>query len=256
MPFLAPNFRRFNPFLAPNFRKTRIFAPDYQCITNYEKYLKRHIDNKVDCDGNSGQIKTALETLILAGLVYPVTHTSANGIPLGAEINETYRRMIFLDTGLLQSILGLNIADFIATTDMQVINRGAIAEIFVGNEIIKSSPCYEPRSLYCWHREKSGSNAEVDYVVQLGDKIRPIEVKSGIKGQCKACVFSSNRKASTTESAHHSKTFRVMTTSGYIRFMLSKIYSNKEIRYHYRMAGEDGGITCRQSAIPSLASDC
>ena len=181
-PFLAPNFRRFNPFLAPNFRKTSIFAPDYQCITNYEKYLKRHIDNKVDCDGNSGQIKTALETLILAGLVYPVTHPSANGIPLGAEINEKYRRMIFLDTGLLQSILGLNIADFIATTDMQVINRGAIAETFVGNEIIKSSPCYEPRSLYCWHREKSGSNAEVDYVVQLGDKIRPIEVKSGIKG--------------------------------------------------------------------------
>ena len=39
-------------------------------------------------------------------------------------------------------------------------------------------------------------------------------------------------------------------------FMLSKIYSNKEIRYHNRMAGEDGGITCRQSAIPSLASDC
>ena len=38
--------------------------------------------------------------------------------------------------------------------------------------------------------------------------------------------------------------------------MLSKIYSNKEIRYHNRMAGEDGGITCRQSAIPILASDC
>lgn len=147
-----------------------------------EQGLGKFVYNKVDCDGNSGQIKTALETLILAGLVYPVTHTSANGIPLGAEINEKYRRMIFLDTGLLQSVLGLNIADFIATTDMQVINRGAIAETFVGNEIIKSSPCYEPRSLYCWHREKSGSNAEVDYVVQLGDKIRPVEVKSGIKG--------------------------------------------------------------------------
>ena len=39
--FLAPNFRRFNPFLAPNFRKTSIFAPDYQCITNYEKISKK-----------------------------------------------------------------------------------------------------------------------------------------------------------------------------------------------------------------------
>ena len=41
MPFLAPNFRRFNPFLAPNFRKIRIFAPDYQRVTNYEKISKK-----------------------------------------------------------------------------------------------------------------------------------------------------------------------------------------------------------------------
>ena len=39
--FLAPNFRRFNPFLAPNFRKIRIFAPDYQRVTNYEKISKK-----------------------------------------------------------------------------------------------------------------------------------------------------------------------------------------------------------------------
>lgn len=147
-----------------------------------EQGLGKFVYSKVNCDGNSSQVKTALETLILAGLVYPVTHTSANGIPLGAEINEKYRRMIFLDTGLLQSILGLDITEYLSTSDMQVINRGAIAETFVGNEIIKSSPCYDPRSLYCWHREKGGSSAEVDYVVQLGDRIRPIEVKSGVKG--------------------------------------------------------------------------
>lgn len=120
--------------------------------------------------------------MILAGLVYPVTHTSANGIPLGAEINEKYRRMIFLDTGMLQSMLGLDLGEYLASTDMQVINRGAIAETFVGNEIIKAAPCYDPWQLYCWHREKSGSSAEVDYVVQIGDKIRPIEVKSGTRG--------------------------------------------------------------------------
>ena len=39
--FLAPNFRRFNPFLALNFRKIRIFAPDYQRVTNYEKISKK-----------------------------------------------------------------------------------------------------------------------------------------------------------------------------------------------------------------------
>ena len=147
-----------------------------------EQGLGKFVYSKVSCEGNSEQIRAALDTLILAGLVYPVTHTSANGIPLGAEINEKYRRMIFLDTGMLQSMLGLDLGEYLASTDMQVINRGAIAETFVGNEIVKSSPCYDPQSLYCWHREKSGSSAEVDYVVQTGDKIRPIEVKSGTKG--------------------------------------------------------------------------
>lgn len=147
-----------------------------------EQGLGKFVYSKVSCDGNSEQIRTALDTLILAGLVYPVTHTSANGIPLGAETNEKYRRMIFLDTGMLQSMLQLELGEYFASSDMQVVNRGAIAETFIGNEIVKSSPCYDPRSLYCWHREKSGSSAEVDYVVQIGDKIRPVEVKSGTKG--------------------------------------------------------------------------
>lgn len=147
-----------------------------------EQGLGKFVYNRVNTDGNTEQIRTALETLILAGLVYPVTHTSANRIPLGAEINEKYRRMIYMDTGLLQCILGLDLSVFFASSDIQVINRGAIAETFVGTEIIKASSCYNPLSLYCWHREKSGSNAEVDFVVQKGEEIYPIEVKSGIKG--------------------------------------------------------------------------
>ena len=47
---------------------------------------------------NHAQIKQALDLLIMAGLVYPVTHSSANGIPLGAEIDMKYRRMVLLKT--------------------------------------------------------------------------------------------------------------------------------------------------------------
>lgn len=147
-----------------------------------EQGLGKFVYNRVDTDASTAQIKTAVETLILAGLVYPVTHSSANGIPLGAEINEKYRRMILLDTGLLQRILNLDISDILSSNDLQVVNRGAIAETFIGTELVKSASCYSPYPLYCWHREKAGSNAEVDYVVQLGARILPIEVKSGSKG--------------------------------------------------------------------------
>lgn len=147
-----------------------------------EQGLGKFIFRRVNADINSEQARAALNTLILAGLVYPVTHTSANGIPLGAETNEKYRRMLLCDTGLLQRILGLDISEMLSPADMQVINRGAIAETFVGTELVKAASCYDPQPLYCWHREKAGSNAEVDYVVQVGQEILPIEVKSGTKG--------------------------------------------------------------------------
>ena len=54
--------------------------------------------------------------------------------------------------------------------------------IFIETELIKSASCFSPYPLYSWHREKLGSNAEVDYVVQLGNRIFTIEVKSGSKG--------------------------------------------------------------------------
>lgn len=128
------------------------------------------------------QIKQALELLIMAGLVHPVTHTAANGIPLGAERNVKYRRMIPFDTGLYQRILGLDLKDVLLLEDMEMINKGALAEIFVGLELIKAHACYEPAELFCWARDKKEGNAQVDYVLQKGLKIIPIEVKSGKQG--------------------------------------------------------------------------
>jgi len=147
-----------------------------------EQGLGKFVYNRVDAEANTGQVKTALDTLILAGLVYPVTHTSANGIPLGAETNEKYRRMLLCDTGLLQRLIDLDVSSIFSSSDLQVVNRGAIAETFIGTEFVKAASCYSPQPLYCWHREKAGSNAEVDYVVQIGTDIYPVEVKSGMKG--------------------------------------------------------------------------
>ena len=48
---------------------------------------------------------------------------------------------------------------------------------------MKSTGPYHQSSLYYWHRESRSSNAEVDYVIQIADEIRAIEVKSGTKGK-------------------------------------------------------------------------
>ena len=131
---------------------------------------------------SNAQVKQALDLLVMAGLVYSITHTAANGIPLGAEINPKIQRFILMDTGLFQRVLNLDVAQIFISNDFQTVNRGALAEIFVGLELMKGSSCYNPISLYCWQREKRQGNAQVDYVIQQGENIVPIEVKAGTQG--------------------------------------------------------------------------
>jgi len=82
------------------------------------------------------------------------------------------------------------------SNDFEVINKGAIAEQFVGLELIKSASCFSSQSLYFWTREKTNSSAEVDYLIQQGEKIIPIEVKSGKQGKMQSMhLFLNEKKA-------------------------------------------------------------
>jgi len=120
--------------------------------------------------------------LELAGIIYPVTHTAANGLPLAAEMNTKHRKYQPLDTGIYQRFLRLDVGQMLDTERLTQINKGALAELFVGLELLKSAPCTNPTQLHYWQREKQGSSAEVDYVVQCGADIVPIEVKSATRG--------------------------------------------------------------------------
>jgi len=77
-----------------------------------------------------------------------------------------------------------------------VVNKGSIAEQFVGLELLKSASCYIPENLFFWTRDKPQSNAEVDYVVQQGEEIIPIEVKSGTTGKMQSLHLFMNEKKS------------------------------------------------------------
>jgi hypothetical protein len=82
-------------------------------------------------------------------------------------------KLIF-DTGIYQRILGLDVASLLLKNDVEVVNKGSIAELFVGLEFMKSNDAYERTGLYYWHREAKNSQAELDYVVQKQDRIVPI----------------------------------------------------------------------------------
>jgi predicted AAA+ superfamily ATPase len=156
----------------------------------------KFVYSRASQNANHEQIREAVELLTLAGLVHPVTHTSANGIPLGAETNPKIRKYLIFDTGILQRFLRLDLSGIMLGETLEQINRGAIAELFAGLELLKSAPCTRPVELYYWQREQKGSQAEVDYVIQCGADPIPVEIKSGVRGAMQSLhVFLSEKKS-------------------------------------------------------------
>jgi predicted AAA+ superfamily ATPase len=138
--------------------------------------------SKASNTANHLQIKECVALLEKAGLIYSVTHTGANGIPLSAQQNTKFRKYLIFDTGIYQRFMKLNLGGSFHPESIEQINKGAFAELFAGIEIMKASPVKFPSLLYYWQREKAGANAEVDYVVQQNENIVPVEVKANTKG--------------------------------------------------------------------------
>ena len=90
---------------------------------------------KVDKDMRSRDLKAALENLEYAGLIYKILATSGEGLPLGASVNETKIKIIFLDVGLALNSCNMAL-DINFTKDLLLVNRGAIEEQFVGKELL------------------------------------------------------------------------------------------------------------------------
>lgn len=142
--------------------------------------------SQVDHTAKSQAISTALDQLCLAKIAEKVLHTSANGIPLGAEINSKQFKVIFLDIGLANTLLGINLLNLIQDEALDLVNKGALAEQLIGQQLLYLRPRYEAPKLFYWAREKAGSAAEIDYIVSLNQHVIPVEVKSGKFGTLKS----------------------------------------------------------------------
>ncbi len=156
---------------------------------------RKFVYASVDRGERSRELGSALELLCLARVAHRVRHSSANAIPLGAEAQDRAFKVLFMDVGLVCTVLGLNAADLALTRDPTLVNEGALAEQFVGQHLLYDRPAYEPPDLYCWIREKRNANAEVDYVLSFGETIVPVEVKAGTTGSLKSLhVFLSEKQ--------------------------------------------------------------
>jgi predicted AAA+ superfamily ATPase len=160
---------------------------------------KKFMYTQIDRDETAASLKQALELLVRARICHKVQASQSTGLPLGADVNEKIFKSIFMDVGLVSTMLGLSMHEF----DLgRLSNSGGIAEQVVGQGLrLFEAKNIDPQ-LYYWVREKKGSEAEVDYIIQNGSTILPIEVKSGSSG--------------TLKSLHHFMEMRQLKTA--VRF--------------------------------------
>lgn len=179
------DFNKYNKRISPELLRSTMRSVCHQIGEKFSY-------SAVSRDIRSYQIQESLDLLTLAGLVTPVVCSAANALPLDAESNNKYHKYLFIDTGLLLSLLqleneqGTELIELILSGSPQdVSNKGQITEMLVGLEFIRYKNPIQRYKLYYW--QKNGTSiAEVDYVIAKNAKIIPVEVKSGTRGGMKS----------------------------------------------------------------------
>lgn len=135
--------------------------------------------------GDNRQLNTAIEHFQGARLFYRILHSNADTIPIGTEIKIRISKFLFIDIGLLLSAQGIP-SQTIMDSKLELANRGALAEQFVGQQLLYAKQGYVNPELYYWQPPRSEAQAEVDFLYLKDNKIIPVEVKAGSRGTIKS----------------------------------------------------------------------
>lgn len=152
------------------------------------------------------EVKKALKLLCDAGIIKRVSHTAGNGLPLGAEVNDKFRKYIYLDSGLLLRLLDLDLGGarqltelIIAGTAEDLVNKGGLTEMVLGWELVKYNNPRTQHELYYWENTSEGTRSEADYIIARDLKVLPIECKAGTSGKMKS-LYEFMRQKHLTEA--------------------------------------------------------
>ena len=145
------------------------------------KFKYAHISR----EHRAAELEAALQQLCMARVASRILHSSANGVPLGAESNPRVFKILHMDIGLMCSALNLNVLD-LGKHDLSMINDGVLAEQFIGQQLLYSGKYYEAPVLFYWVREAKSAAAEIDYLLTCGQHVVPVEIKAGTTGTLKS----------------------------------------------------------------------
>jgi predicted AAA+ superfamily ATPase len=134
-----------------------------------------------------GEAFRTLEKAMLLELSYP---TIGYKPPIITELKRK-PKLFWLDTGLVNYIAKIQ-KEVFSVRDILDAWRGAVAEQIVAQELLSANNKLSTKRDF-WIRDTHGADAEVDFILQMEDKIIPIEVKTGHNSKLKSLhIFMDN----------------------------------------------------------------
>lgn len=136
------------------------------------KENKKFIYGLVREGGRAKDYETAILWLSDCGLVHKVSRVNAAGIPLRAYEDLKAFKLFVLDVGLLGCMTGLRQRTLLDGNDLFVEFKGALTEQYVCQQL----QTIEDLDVYYYTNDRG--SCEVDFIVDTGERIIPVEVKA------------------------------------------------------------------------------
>ncbi len=135
------------------------------------KENKKFIYGVAKKGGRAAEFELAVQWLVDAGLVYKVCRVNKVAVPLKFYEDISAFKLFFLDVGLLCCMAGVPPSTMLINPDALSEYKGMVAEEYVAQQLSAAG-----LRLYYWSNDNS--SAELDFVVELGGNVCPVEVKA------------------------------------------------------------------------------
>ena len=144
------------------------------------KENKKFIYGLIKEGARAKEYELALSWLIDCGLVYKIDRVTKPNIPLIAYQDTSAFKLYVLDIGILGAMTRINEKILLEGNEIFTEFKGFFTEQFVLTELKSNKDI----PIFYWSAEKA--TAEIDFVIQLGTNVIPIEVKASENLQAKS----------------------------------------------------------------------
>lgn len=141
-------------------------------LSQLAKENKKFIYGLIREGGRAKDYETAIMWLSDCGLIHKISRVNAPNIPLKAYEDLKAFKLFLLDVGLLGCMAGLNPKTLLSGNNLFIEFKGALTEQYVLQQLIPI------QNINTYYYTNDRNSCEIDFIVDNGENVIPIEVKA------------------------------------------------------------------------------